>query len=111
MKKARLIAAILIAFGLTTVLFTSFKDDNESPFPDAKFSYVVTGNGLTVEFTNESKDADSYAWEFGDGNNTTDVNPVHTYPDFGQYTVTLSASGTGGTDEYTVTLDLVIPAE
>lgn len=104
MKKARLFAAILIGIGLTAVLFTACKDEEESPVPDASFSFTASGNGLTVQFTNESENADSYDWNFGDGNTSTDVNPVHTYPDYGQYTVVLSASGPGGTDEFSYNL-------
>ena len=38
------------------------------------------------------------SWDFGDGNTSTDENPVHTYTTAGTYDVTLSVVGDGGTD-------------
>lgn len=40
-------------------------------------------------FTNWSEHADLYAWDFGDGNTSTEWSPVHTYAASGEYTVTL----------------------
>jgi len=46
-----------------------------------------------VEFTNTSKGASSFEWNFGDGTlNSTDVNPSHSYTTEGAYTVELKAS-------------------
>lgn len=42
-------------------------------------------------FTNLSTNADSYAWDFGDGGTSTDENPYHSYSSPGTYTVTLIA--------------------
>ena len=47
-----------------------------------------------IQFTNESEMPIPMSGHFGDGNTSTDVNPTHTYPDYGQYSVTLSATGT-----------------
>ena len=58
--------------------------------PAASFSYVKDGN--TVTFTNSSNNATSYNWDFGDGNFSTETNPVHTYAADGEYTVTLTAT-------------------
>lgn len=57
--------------------------------PTAKFSY--TKNGLAVTFTNTSTNAQSYNWEFGDGQSSTANSPLHTYSSAGTYKVTLSA--------------------
>ncbi|MBI1223370.1 MAG: PKD domain-containing protein, partial [Bacteroidetes bacterium] len=62
---------------------------------------------LTVTFTNESQYADSYHWYFGDGGQSTDENPTHTYTTPGSYTVTLLASGPGGVDDSTKT-DIIL---
>ena len=59
---------------------------------------------LTVTFTNESIGAyTSSLWRFGDGFTSTLQNPVYTYNTPGDYTVTLTISGTGGTDTLTRT--------
>jgi len=51
---------------------------------------------LTVTFTNTSTGANSYHWNFGDGNTDTVLNPTHTYTTAGSDTVTLIVYGSGG---------------
>lgn len=46
---------------------------------------------LTVQFTNNSVNAELYEWNFGDGTTSTATNPIHTYNAVGVYTVTLIA--------------------
>ncbi|MDD4249590.1 MAG: PKD domain-containing protein, partial [Methanosarcina sp.] len=50
---------------------------------------------LTVQFTDESQYAETVEWNFGDGNSSIDLNPVHTYSEAGLYTVFLTATGNG----------------
>jgi gliding motility-associated-like protein len=47
-----------------------------------------------VQFENESLNADTYAWDFGDSFNSSDINPSHNYPLIGNmdYVVELIAS-------------------
>ena len=54
------------------------------------FSSELECNGATVNFTNTSTDAFGYIWNFGDGNTSTEENPIHTYTTEGTYDVTLS---------------------
>lgn len=65
----------------------------------------VTGIApLVVSFTNQSSgDYTSSSWSFGDGGTSTLMNPVHTFTTGGTYTVSLTASGLGGTDVETKT--------
>ncbi|WP_211530393.1 lectin like domain-containing protein [Methanocalculus chunghsingensis] len=52
---------------------------------------------LTVAFTDLSTGApDSWAWSFGDGGNSTEQHPVHTYTGPGSYTVRLSVDNEAG---------------
>ena len=51
-----------------------------------------------VTFTNTSKYADKYAWDFGDETTSTQVNPMHTYSEPGAYEVKLIASNKLFTD-------------
>ncbi|NLU56098.1 MAG: PKD domain-containing protein, partial [Methanosarcina thermophila] len=37
----------------------------------------------------------SWRWNFGDGNTSTDRNPVHTYSRSGSYTVSLTVNNSG----------------
>lgn len=48
---------------------------------------------LTVQFTDKSYQATSWSWDFGDGTNSTEQNPVHTYTNEGRYTVSLTTNG------------------
>jgi PKD repeat protein len=63
---------------------------------------------LTVLFTNLSASATDYAWIFGDGNLSTNVQPANTYTEPGVYTVTLRAVGPGGTNALTRTNYIVV---
>jgi PKD repeat protein len=57
---------------------------------------------LNVAFTNSSVgDYTSSSWSFGDGSTSTEPNPSHTYTSAGQYTVSLTVSGPGGTNTLT----------
>lgn len=82
-----------------------------APAPDADFSFTPS-TGTTEEsdifFTNESDDADTYFWSFGDGENSTDESPSHTYPAVvGSYEVWLYASNDYGcTDSTSATIDI-----
>jgi len=52
---------------------------------------------FAVRFTDTSTVlATSWLWDFGDGNTSTQENPVHTYPAPGNFTVTLTAKNRGG---------------
>ena len=73
-----------------------------SGVPTAIFS--STSNGLVVTFSNTSQDADSYQWDFGDGQASSLENPVHTYANCGTYLVTLTSTNICGTTSSTFTL-------
>ncbi len=63
----------------------------------ARFQYDKLLN--RVQFTNlSSNNAQSYAWDFGDGTTSTEKNPLHTYAKSGYYTITLAAKGEVDTD-------------
>lgn len=57
-----------------------------------------------AQFINSSLFADTYVWNFGDGNNSTLMNPTHVYTDPSMYSVTLSATNADGcSDSFTAT--------
>jgi len=43
-----------------------------------------------ITFKNNSENAETYAWDFGDGNISEEKDPVHTYIKPGSYTITLT---------------------
>ena len=73
-------------------------------FSVANFSSNVTSGimPLTVSFTDTSTGSPaSWKWSFGDGNNSTDQNPVYTYSKIGKYTVKLSENNSAGISRVT----------
>lgn len=65
---------------------------NVLPIPEADFSFNCVANPDfrgEVEFFNNVPSAVRYEWSFGDGNTSTDSNPVHTYARTDTFTVTL----------------------
>lgn len=73
-------------------------------------AFSVTNDGCsvpcTITFTNQSTNATSYAWNFGDGSTSNVESPSKQYTQAGTFTVKLTVSGPGGsnTTQQTVTL-------
>lgn len=66
--------------------------------PKAGFTSKQIGNKL-IEFINNSSDATTFSWNFGDGSNTvTDPNPTHQYGTDGTFEVCLTANNSNGSD-------------
>ena len=64
--------------------------------PIASFTFTNLTNG-EVQFKNESKDANSFLWEFGDNvGKSTEKDPLYKYQKPGQYKVSLKSIGAGG---------------
>lgn len=72
--------------------------------PNANF--LFTTNGTIVEFENLSTNANSFEWQFGDGEISFEQDPDHTYSDFGSYTILLLAGNSCGVDTHTVNIVL-----
>ena len=62
--------------------------------PEANFSFVESGE--SIQFIDNSINASSWIWDFGDGNVSTEQNPIHTYEGEDTYIVTLEAASLGG---------------
>jgi PKD repeat protein len=72
--------------------------------PVADFSAApLSGSApLAVAFSDLSSNSpDSWSWDFGDGTNSSEQNPIHTYSAAGAYTVSLTASNSVGSDTNT----------
>jgi PKD repeat protein len=54
-------------------------------------------NGLEVAFTDKTKGATEWLWDFGDGTTSTIQNPIHIYKTYGKYEVCMQAVF-GGSD-------------
>jgi len=102
--------------GAVTLRFTTDALDNRSGFmcewkcikPDeAPYAYFIpettySCNGL-IKFENLSlSNPDQILWDFGDGTQSSIKNPIHLYSSNGNYTVTMVASNSFGSDTFTV---------
>ena len=70
--------------------------------PAANAQFAASVVGATGVFTNQSTNAWTYSWNFGDASPASNQqNPSHPYTANGTYTVTLTVTGACGTDTYT----------
>ena len=67
-----------------------------SEHTQAEFTFSFTDPSF--DFNNESTKATNYFWDFGDGFNSADENPSHTYSTNGIYNVQLTADSPCDTD-------------
>lgn len=72
------------------------------PVADFTADVTVGSPPLMVHFTdNSSGIITSWAWDFGDGGISMEQNPSYTYNDLGRYTVSLTITGSDGSDTET----------
>ena len=76
--------------------------------PIANFSYSPEDAKVParIQFSNESKKAETYEWDFGDGKTSVEESPQHRYLSSGEYTIILKARK--GEKETTQTKKLII---
>ncbi len=90
---------------------------NTDVTPTAAFTFLVTGAGLTYDFTYTGTAGTNYVWDFGDGSPAgSGATPSHTYAMDGNYTVCLTADNDCGLDSIcqvlsVVAIDLGLQAE
>ncbi len=76
----------------------------ECPLVNAAFTETV--NDLSVSFTDQSANASSWSWSFGDGGTSSAQNPSHTYSAAGTYVVCATIGN--GCDSQTVCNEVVV---
>jgi gliding motility-associated-like protein len=84
---------------------------NIRPVPSANFTastYTAYIPNDPISFTNQSTNATSYYWYFGDGGFSNQTNPIHNYPTVGYYYVGLIATNSFGCKDTTEQLITVI---
>ncbi len=97
--KARLISVWLVILSFWLMSCDS-KPKNQNPV--ANFSSTQSAEQLTTFTFSSAGSSDpegaslTYKWDFGDGSNSTDVNPSHSYAQSGTYAVTLTVTDPGG---------------
>ena len=87
------------------------------PPPVISFDYTVPGDldycvlPCRVNFRNISEHADSFQWDLGDGANSDESQPTHTYTQEGVYKVKLIGKGKGGVNGTTLDVLIMEPAK
>lgn len=74
--------------------------------PIANFGYDLTlaCDGMKAHFSDSSLNATSWAWNFGDGNSSSQQNPTHVFPYGSNYAITLIAANQPCTDTAQTTI-------
>lgn len=76
-----------------------YTPDDDAPIADFSAHKTNVEVGETVQFTDMSTGIiDSWAWDFGDGQNSEVQHPEYSYSESGEYTVALTVTGPGGMD-------------
>ncbi len=64
--------------------------------PDFVFEETQTEPPTPIKFFNSTIEGNTYLWDFGDGNTSTEFEPIHVYADTGHYYITLISESTEG---------------
>jgi PKD repeat protein/subtilisin-like proprotein convertase family protein len=74
-------------------------------------TYTIASLEVTFDATATGQEPISYAWNFGDGNTSSDEDPVHVYDEGGCYTVTLTVQNPCGIEEWSELICVVAACE
>ncbi|MCE7926866.1 MAG: PKD domain-containing protein [Haliscomenobacteraceae bacterium CHB4] len=88
--------------------FVQFVAVTVLPQPVADFAFFVQPDG-TVQFADQSQNANGLLWNFGDNTTSTDPDPLHVYAMDGNYTVTLTVWNDCDTVSYQQTVAAFFP--
>lgn len=77
--------------------------------PTANFSTINKCLGDSVNFTDESKDAQTYLWDFGDGQTSALKSPKHFYSKPGTYNVKLKVTANSGLKDSVIKQLVIYP--
>lgn len=77
--------------------------------PEADFT--VSSNlcaNAAIQFVNDSRDADTWFWDFGDGTSSVEFEPEHLYTEAGEFTISLTATDSESGKEHTKMLPVKV---
>lgn len=98
--------ANLIKAATKSIVFDEISTWDYTQNPIADFTEVI--NGGQVSFTNTSNSFETVFWDFGDGNISTETNPIHNYTEVGFYEVSQTISKCGKSDTKTKTIEISV---
>ena len=102
-------------FGLALImvfsLFISSCGEDAKPIPT--LTVVINSiDGFVVDIAAEATDATTWSWEYGDGNvSVTEGGHFYTYTERGDFTITCTVTGEGGTATKTVDVHIATKEE
>lgn len=73
-------------------------------------SWDFQSNDSEVSFTNTTENVGGFFWDFGDGTTSMEENPVHSYSESGEFTVTLTASNACGSAALSQVVTVIVVA-
>lgn len=94
MKKLIQFSFLICTIGI--ILLPSCSDDDERPVFPLSAAIFHSIDGKQVAFTALTHSASSWQWDFGNGETSTEQNPVYVYPEGGYYIATLTAKDKDG---------------
>lgn len=100
-------AALAAAIASKTLGFTNLSLSYARTAPTSGFTWQAADT--TVSFTSRGVSGIStstWEWEFGDGSTSAEQDPIHTYKNYGNYTVKLTVGNDFGTNSITKTVAL-----
>lgn len=98
---------LLGALTAIAILFVSSCGDDKESIPVPSAAFTVEIDGKTITTSNTSTDAETYAWDFGDGNTSEEEAPSHTYDANGSYVIKLTVTNASGEDDTQVVAEIV----
>ncbi len=107
-----MVVSLLASF---LIVFSNCQKDDPAPLAVASFDFDATTEiigqaPLNVQFRDNSQNAVSHSWDFGDGSSSTDQAPLHVYAGGGTYSVKLTVTNTdGATAVDEASIELVSP--
>lgn len=107
MKQHLLSGLLILSVGVLCI--SSCSDEDERPSFPLSAEVFHSAVGKQVAFTALTHSASSWTWDFGDGQTSTEKDPVHVYEEGGYYIATLTASdgkGNSVTKEVKLALEL-----
>ena len=108
MKKNPHLFVLMLIIPAVALLSSCDKEESREEFPlSALIHHSI--DGRQVAFHSLTHSAVSWHWDFGDGQTSTEKNPVYVYQDGGYYDVVLTATGNDGNtavDQISIAVDL-----
>ena len=110
-KQSRIWIYPLIIMGFAALILINSCGKDDGPRASFTVNPNTAGVGDTIYFQNTSEGANTFDWDFGDGNSSTEENPSHIYTATGMFTILLVATNADGSDEAsgTVWINPILP--